>query len=83
MRIVKAEVSASCKRGCLGYYEIDVWYTDTDINSRGIIENVEMSKLKNVANVKKGNGFAKIQKFFNTNEGKVWLEEELLNQIKE
>jgi len=80
MKIVKAKASAGCKHGSCGYYEINVWYSDTDLKSNGIIKNIDMDTMRNAVGIQKGYGFARIQKFFNTDEGKQWLEKELFKE---
>lgn len=56
MRIVKAMVSAGCKHGSGGYYEINIWYSDTDLKSNGIIKNIELIPcvMRQVSNVDMG-----------------------------
>jgi hypothetical protein len=75
-KIVKAKVGASCKY-YYSFYELKVWYEDTDLESGGIPENVGMSTLKEIAGVKKGDGFKKIQTFLDTEEGMKWLGQQL------
>lgn len=80
MKIVKAEVGAVYKRGSCGYYELDVWYSDTDPKSRGCIKTLDLDTLRNKIGNKRGYGLKKIQKLFSTEEGRTWLEKALFHE---
>ncbi|MBU3186576.1 hypothetical protein [Clostridium estertheticum] len=78
-KIIKAIVSASCKYYC-SYYELNVWFKDSDLESRGSTYNIGMSDIKEKSGVKRGDGFKRVQIFLDTVEGKVWLEKTLQEQ---
>jgi len=78
-KIIKAKVSASCKYYC-SYYELNVWFQDSDLNERGYTYNIGMYDIKEKAGVKRGDGFKKVQAFLDSDEGKLWLEDSLYNQ---
>jgi hypothetical protein len=78
-KIIKAKVSASCKYYC-SYYELNVWFKDSDLESRGATYNIGMSDIKEKSGVKRGDGFKRVQTFLDTQEGKLWLEKTLYEQ---
>lgn len=77
--IVKAKVSASCKYYS-SYYELNIWFDGDDINSNGRIYNIGMYSIKELAGVKRGDGFKKIQLFLDSKDGLEWLSKEIQAQ---
>jgi hypothetical protein len=78
-KVNKAKVVASCKYYS-SYYELNIWFDDTDPKTRGVTYNIGMYEIKEKAGVKRGDGFKKIQAFLDTDEGKEWIGNKLKEQ---